>query len=71
MRLPADVWYGDARWSRAVRGLLAPAGWTYASVAWLMKYVSRHPITVFVWYRLALGALLIAALSFGWIEATQ
>ncbi len=27
----------------------------YASVAWLMKYVSGHKITVFVWYRWALG----------------
>ncbi len=43
----------------------------YASVAWLMRYVSRHPITVFVWYRWALGAVLIAALAFGWIEAVQ
>ena len=43
----------------------------YASVAWLMKYVSRHPITGFVWYRWALGAVLIAALAFGWIEAVQ
>ena len=42
----------------------------YASVAWLMKYVSRHPITVFVWYRWALGAVLVVALSAGWISAT-
>jgi len=43
----------------------------YATVAWLMKFVSHHPITVFVWYRWALGALLIVALSAGWIEAVQ
>jgi undecaprenyl-diphosphatase len=42
----------------------------YASVAWLMRYVSRHPITGFVWYRWALGAILVVALSAGWIAAT-
>ncbi len=41
----------------------------YASVAWLLRYVSRHPITVFVWYRWALGAVLMVALSAGWIAA--
>jgi undecaprenyl-diphosphatase len=43
----------------------------YASVAWLMKFVSHHPITVFVWYRWALGAALIVALSVGWLEPVQ
>lgn len=42
----------------------------YASVAWLMRYVSRHPITVFVWYRWALGVVLLVALSAGWISAS-
>lgn len=42
----------------------------YASVAWLMRFVSRHKITVFVWYRWALGGLLAIALGFGWIAAT-
>lgn len=42
----------------------------YASVAWLMKFVSGHSITGFVWYRWAVGGLLIVALSAGWISAT-
>lgn len=42
----------------------------YAVVAWLMRYVSKHPITVFVWYRWALGAVLVVALSAGWLAAT-
>jgi undecaprenyl-diphosphatase len=41
----------------------------YASVAWLMKFVSRHKITGFVWYRWAAGAILLVALSFGWLSA--
>jgi undecaprenyl-diphosphatase len=41
----------------------------YASVAWLIKFVAKHSIVVFVWYRVALGVLLIVALSTGLIEA--
>ncbi len=41
----------------------------YASIAWLLRFVAGHPITVFVWYRVALGVLLIVALSAGWLTA--
>jgi undecaprenyl-diphosphatase len=41
----------------------------YASIAWLLRFVAGHPITVFVWYRVALGLLLIVALSAGWLTA--
>ncbi|GGL93202.1 undecaprenyl-diphosphate phosphatase [Nakamurella endophytica] len=37
----------------------------YASVAWLLRFVARHKITVFVWYRWLVGALLIVLLSTG------
>jgi undecaprenyl-diphosphatase len=41
----------------------------YATIAWLLRFVAGHPITVFVWYRVALGVLLIVALSAGWLTA--
>lgn len=41
----------------------------YASIAWLLRYVARHSVYVFVWYRLALGLLLFVALGAGWISA--
>ena len=42
----------------------------YASIAWLLRFVAHHPITTFVWYRVALGLVLIVALSAGWLTAT-
>lgn len=42
----------------------------YASVAWLLRFVAHHTLSAFVWYRLALGALLVVALTLGWIAAT-
>jgi undecaprenyl-diphosphatase len=42
----------------------------YASIAWLLRFVVHHPITVFVWYRVALAVVLVVALSAGWLSAT-
>jgi undecaprenyl-diphosphatase len=35
----------------------------YASIAWLLKYLTRHPVTIFVIYRVALGALVLALVA--------
>jgi len=42
----------------------------YASIAWLLKFVAHHPITIFVWYRVALGLVLFVVLGAGWLSAT-
>jgi undecaprenyl-diphosphatase len=42
----------------------------YASIAWLLRFVARHSIITFVWYRVALGVVLIAALTVGGWAAT-
>ncbi len=42
----------------------------YASVAWLLKFVSGHKITWFVWYRWTVAAALIVALSTGALPST-
>jgi undecaprenyl-diphosphatase len=42
----------------------------YVSIAWLMRWISRHSTYVFIWYRVALGLLLIVLLSLGTIDAT-
>lgn len=42
----------------------------YASIAWLLRLVASHSITVFIGYRLGLAALLAAALSTGVLAAT-
>lgn len=42
----------------------------YASIAWLLRLVARHPITVFIWYRVALGLVVAACLTTGVLAAT-
>jgi undecaprenyl-diphosphatase len=42
----------------------------YASVAWLLKFVSRHDYTVFIVYRVVLGTMIILLLATSTISAT-
>lgn len=41
----------------------------YASIAWLLRLVAAHSITVFIGYRLALGAALLLGLATGVLTA--
>lgn len=42
----------------------------YASIAWLLKFVSRNDFTAFVYYRIVLGLTIIALVSTGITSAT-
>jgi undecaprenyl-diphosphatase len=42
----------------------------YASIAWLLRWLTSHTLTVFVVYRLALGALLLVLVGAGTIAPT-
>ncbi len=42
----------------------------YASIAWLLKFVASNSLLPFVWYRLALGLLLVVGLATTVISAT-
>ncbi len=41
----------------------------YASIAWLLRYLMKNTTMVFVWYRIALGLLLLALLASGAIAS--
>jgi undecaprenyl-diphosphatase len=42
----------------------------YAAIAWLLRYVERHSVYVFVWYRVVLGLVVLTLLGTGMISAT-
>ena len=42
-----------------------------ASIHWLMRWLSHHSTFVFIYYRIALGVLLIVLLSTGVLSATK
>ncbi|MQY08639.1 undecaprenyl-diphosphate phosphatase [Actinomadura macrotermitis] len=42
----------------------------YACIAWLLKYLTRHSMAIFVYYRVALGGILLGLLAAGALSAT-
>jgi undecaprenyl-diphosphatase len=42
----------------------------YATIAWLLRYVSKHSYSIFIWYRILLGIVLIGLLSMNLLPAT-
>lgn len=52
-------------WGPTLAGLVVSFAVGYVSIAWLLRLVAHHPITVFIWYRLALGLVLAALLGAG------
>jgi undecaprenyl-diphosphatase len=42
----------------------------YVTIAWLLRYVSKHSYSIFIWYRISLGIVLIGLLSMNLIPAT-
>jgi undecaprenyl-diphosphatase len=51
----------------AVATLVAGAS-GYMAIAWLLKFISRNSMMLFVWYRIALGILLTLLLMSGHIQ---
>jgi undecaprenyl-diphosphatase len=45
-------------------GFLAAAVVGYATIHWLLGFLARRPLTVFAWYRILAGLLLLA-LAYG------
>ena len=56
--------------TQMVVATLLAAAVGYAAIAWLLRYVERHSVYLFVWYRLALGILVLTLLATGTISAT-
>jgi undecaprenyl-diphosphatase len=53
-----------------ILGTAVSFGIAYATIAWLLRFVAGHKITLFVPYRVALGALLVVLLASGAMSAT-
>lgn len=57
-------------WTPTLVGTIVSFIVAYAAIAWLLKFVAKHSIAVFVWYRVGLGLLLAGLLAGGVIAAT-
>ncbi|MGH3430100.1 MAG: undecaprenyl-diphosphate phosphatase, partial [Mycobacteriales bacterium] len=57
-------------WTPTLVGIVVSFIVGYASVAWLLKFVSHHSIGTFSWYRIPAGLLLAGLLAAGVMSAT-
>ncbi len=64
-----DISHGVG-WAATIVATLVSLVVAYASIAWLLRFVGRHPITYFVGYRVVLGLVLIVVLATGALTAT-
>jgi undecaprenyl-diphosphatase len=65
-----DVDTAVVGWGPLLVGMLTSFVVAYASIAWLLRFVARHPITVFVGYRIVAGVLLALLLAAGVLSPT-
>lgn len=66
----ADAISASVGWLPTIIATIVSLLVAYASIAWLLRLVAKHPITVFIWYRLGLAALIAILLATGVITAT-
>jgi undecaprenyl-diphosphatase len=65
-----DVDTSVVGWGPLAVGTLVSFLVAYVSIAWLLKLVARHPITVFIGYRILAGVAIIVLLLAGTLSAT-
>ncbi len=65
-----DVDTSVVGWGPLAVGTVVSFAVAYASIAWLLRFVAHHPITVFVGYRIVAGLLLALLLAADVISAT-
>jgi undecaprenyl-diphosphatase len=65
-----DVDTAVVGWGQIAVGTAVSFVVALASIAWLLRFVARHPITVFIWYRVALGVATALLLWIGVLSAT-
>lgn len=61
---------GGPEWGPTVVATVAAFVVGYASIAWLLRYLTRHSMLVFALYRLVVGALVLVLVYSGVVAAT-
>jgi undecaprenyl-diphosphatase len=59
---------GELGWTSIVVSIVVAFIFGYASILFLIRYLKTHTTAVFIYYRLALGALMIALLTTGHLK---
>lgn len=49
-------------------GFIASFVSAFICVRWLLRYIASHDFTIFAWYRIAFGLMILTTWQFGWIN---
>lgn len=60
-----EVGLGNAGILSIVVGVISSAVFSYAAIAWLLRYLQTKNTWIFVWYRLAFGVAILGAIAAG------
>ena len=60
LKLTKDGGLAREDWSALATGFVVSALVAFVVVKWLLRYIQTHKFTAFAWYRIALGAALLA-----------
>jgi undecaprenyl-diphosphatase len=52
-------------------GLIAAFVSAFLCVRWLLRYISTHDFTVFAWYRIVFGLMVLTSSHYGWVVWTE
>ena len=52
-------------------GFVSAFASAFLCVRWLLRYISTHDFTVFAWYRIAFGLVILVSAHYGWVDWSQ
>jgi len=55
-------------WGMWAAGFVAAFVSAFLCVRWLLRYIASHDFTLFAWYRIGFGILVLATAHFGWVD---
>ncbi len=55
-------------WGMWMAGFAAAFVSAFLCVRWLLHYIASHDFTLFAWYRIGFGILVLATAHFGWVD---
>lgn len=59
---------GDAGAVPLIVAVISSAVFSYAAIAWMLDYLKKHGIWIFVWYRLIFGIAILIAIATGVLQ---
>jgi undecaprenyl-diphosphatase len=52
-------------------GLITSFIAAFLCIRWLLRYITNHDFTIFAWYRIVFGVVVLATAYFGWVDWTM